>query len=116
MTGPSTMIDAAALLSARRAEIAAAMARYLTGSGNEEPTRQDSDAAARLVDILITALREPGMAATAVAGRQAAERYYSRFGDGLSPILKDILGADADAALLSRTIDGYWRAVRTQLQ
>lgn len=116
MTVPSTMTESAALLSARRAEIAAAMARYLTGSENEEPTREDSDAASQLVEILIAALREPGTAAATIAGRRVAERYFGRFGDGLSPILKDVLGADADPALLSRTIDGYWRAVRTQLQ
>lgn len=116
MTSHSKGTDPAQPLIARRAQIEASMALYLTGPIGDEPSREDNDAAHRLVETLITSLREPEASATAFAGQPVARHYYSRFGDGLAPILRDVLGSDADAGLLASAIDGYWRAVRSQLQ
>lgn len=102
------------LLTVRRAEIEAAMARYLAESPESDPTPEDNEAATHLVEALIASLGDPAAAAAALTARPVAHRYYSRFGDGLSAILKDVVGSAADAAFLSRSIDGYWRAVRTQ--
>lgn len=115
MTVQPTAVGPAELLNARRSEIAASMARYLAESRDDDPLPEDSDAANQLVDILITSLREAEGAAAA-ATQPVARRYYSRFGDGLLPILRDVLGTGADTASLSRAIDGYWRAVRSQPQ
>lgn len=106
--------SAETLVATRRAEIEAAMARYLAASPEVEPTPEDDEAAAHLVEALIAALCDPAVAAAALAARPVARRYLSRFGDGLSAILKDVLGAAADSSFLSRAIDGYWRAVRAQ--
>lgn len=115
MTVQSTAAGPAELLNARRSEIKASMARDLTGSRDGDPLPEDKNAAKHLADILITSLR--GSEAAAAAGAQpVGQRYYSRFGDGLLPILRDVLGTGAGTAWLSRVIDGYWRAVRSQPQ
>lgn len=104
----------AELLDARRSEIEASMAQHLTGSLDDAPSPEDSDAARHLVGILIASLRGSEEMTSPRAAKPVAQRYYSQFGDGLSPVLKDVLGTEADAALLAGAIDGYWRAVRAQ--
>ena len=101
-----------ALLAARRCELEAAMALYLAGSEASEPSLQDSEAAGRLVDVLLASLGESADPIPSPGDAPLPRHYYSRFGDGLSPVLKDIMGPVADQAFLARSIDGYWRAVR----
>ena len=106
--------SAEVLVAAQRAEIKVAMARYLAASSDLEPTLEDAEAAAHLVEALIASLRDPEAGARGLAAHPVARRYLSRFGDGLSAILKDVLGAAAGSSLLSQAIDGYWRAVRAK--
>lgn len=102
------------LLTERRTHFEDAMARYLAGSSEIDPSAEDRHAATQLAGALISSLDDTDRAGAALAVGTVAQPYFARFGDGLSPILKDILGAEAPPSFLSRSIDSYWRAVRAQ--
>jgi hypothetical protein len=101
------------LLIERRAAFEQAMARHFARPG--EPTAADRRAATQLAGLLIASLDgAPDGTAAAPDDRDVAA-YYGRFGDALSPILRDVLGTDLPRAFLARSIDGYWRSVRAEL-
>ncbi|MDE8654250.1 hypothetical protein [Novosphingobium album (ex Liu et al. 2023)] len=101
------------LLRARRQDIAAAMARYLAEPDAIEPSAEDNQAANSLVDAMIASFSDPDAAAKLLAAHPVSRPYYAQFGDGLTPILRDVMGEAADPSFLSRSVDGYWRAVRS---
>ena len=41
---------------------------------------------------------------------------YSRFGDALKPVMRDMLGSSATPSMLSAWSDAYWAIVRTVLR
>jgi hypothetical protein len=43
-------------------------------------------------------------------------RYAAEFGDGLAPILKNVLGAAVPRSALARAVDGYWQAAKPLLR
>lgn len=96
----------------RRTDLEEAMARYFSHDAEAGPSVQDGYAASRLVDVLIEAMcgRTGGFSSDVVDTIPVA--YLSKFGDGLVPILKDVIGDEASPMLLSQSIDGYWRAIR----
>ncbi|MCW1431736.1 hypothetical protein [Novosphingobium sp. JCM 18896] len=96
----------------RRADIEDAMTRYFSHDGDAGPSAEDDYAARRLVDVLIEAMcgRASGLSDDVVESIPGV--YLSKFGDGLVPILKDLIAEEASPLLLSRAIDGYWRAIR----
>lgn len=97
-------------LIACRDAVETAMAHYLAGRHQGVATDDDKDAARRLFDVLLTgdaggAIDDPAMA-------EGLRRHASRFGDGLSPILRDALGAEVPEAFIAGCVDRYWRSVR----
>ncbi len=94
----------------RRAAIEAVMAQYLAGPHQGLATEQDKASAHRLFDVLLAGLNGGGAAAT--LDDSAIRRHASRFGDGLSPILKDALGAEVPEAFVARCVDRYWSGLQ----
>ena len=98
--------DHLAGLIARRDTIEAAMSQYLAGARQAHAGDEDKAAAHLLFDILLDGLH-------GVANRPSFEdpvirRHASRFGDGLTPILKDALGADVPDDFVARCVDRFW--------
>lgn len=58
-----------------------------------------------------------GTAETAARHRALAlgTAQYSRFGDALKPVMRDMLGSSATPSMLSAWSDAYWAIVRTVL-
>jgi hypothetical protein len=94
----------------RRPAIEAAMAQYLAGLHQGVATEQDKSAAHRLFDALLDGLNGGGEAPP--LDDAGLRRHASRFGDGLSPILKDALGPDVPDAFIARCVDRYWRVLQ----
>lgn len=105
--------DLAQFLVARRPEIEAAMARHFAGAPPSEPSALDRQVAAELVGLLVGSLSG---GATGLVPLAADRRHQTEFGDGLTPILRDVLGDAADPPFLARCVDGYWRAIRAEEQ
>jgi hypothetical protein len=99
-------------LIARREVIEAAMAQYLAGLHQSHATEDDKAAAHRLFEIVLDG--RDGVAKTPALHDPAIRRHASRFGDGLSPILKDTLGADVPDAFIARCVDRYWAALQAR--
>lgn len=89
------------------------MARHFAGTPPSEPSARDRQAAAELVGFLVSALSGKTID---LAPSAADRRYQTEFGDGLAPILRDVLGEAADPPFLARCIDGFWRAIRAHEQ
>jgi hypothetical protein len=99
-------------LIARREVIEAAMAQYLAGLHRNHANDDDKAAARRLFEIVLTGLE--GKANAPDLHDPLIRRHASRFGDGLSPILKDTLGADVPDAFIARCVDRYWAALQAR--
>jgi hypothetical protein len=117
MKGPdmNTNHELLPLLVRNREQLQTALTQRLQIAKPGAP-RQEAGKAA---DILFGAVLA-GMGQTAPASPQPSptflRRYAAEFGDGLAPILKDVLGGAAPGAAVARAIDGYWRAARPLLQ
>lgn len=110
MHNDNPLASAVAMLDERREIIVAAMARYIARPDRGTPTDEGMEAAKMLFDA--TLAMYSGSDAQAPLGLPAnVDRYVSRFGDGLLPILKDVFGPDLPTTALSRMIDAYWRAI-----
>ena len=109
MISYSSVLESASLLQERREDFVAAMARYLSQSG--APSSNDTTAARILLDATLASLAGQQASARLVIDEDHIKHYLSRFGDGLSPILRDILGAQVPTSFVSRCVDGYWRTV-----
>lgn len=93
-------------LLARRDRIEAVMAQYLAGPDQGHATEQDKVVSHQLFDVLFDGLNGGGEAPPLDDG------HASRFGDGLSPILRDALGPDVPEAFVARCVDRYWRTLQ----
>ena len=114
MSNDTEARDAAQLLSTHRRDIEEAMAQHFAGSASSTPEVGDRRAASELVALLIAAVADADGGAHDRSPQEINRRYNGPFGDGLGPVLKDVLGEAADPALLARCIDGFWRAIRAQ--
>ena len=109
------------LLHARKDRITERMELHLRGAGgDEEPYGQSEVAAMLLVQLLLDQARsivETGQIAAGGGIRdehralQIDGRHYSRFGDALVPIVRDVLGADVPREVAGIWCDIFWAAV-----
>lgn len=97
-------------LIAHREGVEEAMARYLAAVDQGDATGQEKTAAHRLFDVLLASFE--GKARPAADDDGAIRRHAGRFGDGLSPILKDVLGDDLPDSFVARCVDRYWAGLR----
>lgn len=113
------------LVQANRDALIAGMGRALLFSeGRDEPFGQAELAAGSLVDFLIGEARHlvsegsTGNLADHVAEQSSLGldgRHYSRFGDALMPVMRDVLGPSFPADMAGAWIDTFWTLVRTVL-
>lgn len=89
------------------------MARHFAGAPPSEPSALDRQVAAELVGLLMGSLSG---GATGLIPLAADRRHQVEFGDGLTPILRDVLGDAADPPFLARCIDGFWHAIKAHEQ
>jgi len=106
MDTPISEAEAFGLLQDKRAAFSQAATPFLIGGDIDAPA--GADAANRLLDMTIAAY-EGGVAAEADA-RGFPRAIYSRFGDNLVPLLKDVLGTAVPITFLARCVDSYWRS------
>jgi hypothetical protein len=103
------------LLVRNREHLQNALTQRLESAQPDAP-RQEAGKAA---DILFGAVLA-GMGQTAHPSPEPhpglLRRYAAAFGDGLAPILKDVLGAAVPRPALARAVDGYWQAARPLLR
>ena len=97
--------EAFGLLQDRRAAFSAAAAPLLVGADIDIAT--GTAAADRLLDMMIAAYE--GRLAPEARACDLPSSVYSRFGDNLVPLLKDVLGPSLSVAFLARCVDAYWR-------
>ena len=110
------------LVHAHKDRIIERMELHLRGAGgDEEPYGQSEVAAMLLVELLLDQARslvETWEIAPTDGIRdehQALEidgRHYSRFGDALVPIVRDVLGASAPRGMAGTWCDAFWAVVR----
>ncbi|WP_380872142.1 hypothetical protein ACFB49_30920 [Sphingomonas sp. DBB INV C78] len=105
--------DILTCLGSRRGAFEEAMAGFLAEQGSSAPGSEDRAAARLLFDLVIASLG--GAAFPPSKGGTIQQRYLSRFGDGLVPVLKDVFGSDQPITFLAHCVDGYWRGVRDEL-
>ena len=99
-----------------------AMTRYMSRYGPYDPTGKSARTAVwAIMNMLVAHAYE-------IAGRERlpcledmgrnhraiglGSAHYSIFGDGLRPILKDVMGSEATSSVVSAWIDAYWAIVR----
>ncbi|RYD88371.1 MAG: hypothetical protein EOP61_33675 [Sphingomonadales bacterium] len=87
------------------------MGRHLAATGEARPDAEAMAAARRLLDRLIAHL-EGGKAEPDTAAAAIARDHVVQFGDGIAPVLSDVLGPDLPAATVAAWVDGYWRMIR----
>ncbi len=92
----------------QRASIEATMTHYLAGSGR--PAEANKAVVRRLFDVLLGGLQGGGEAPP--LDEPDIRRLASRFGDGLTPILRDALGPDIPDAFIARCVDRYWGSLQ----
>lgn len=93
--------------------------------GDDQPYGQSEVTAMILVDLLLTEARnlagqgELGDLRDVAEEHRALEisgRDYSRFGDALVPVLRDMLGPRLPSEISSAWCDSFWTIVRTALE
>ena len=106
MDFPISEAEAFGLVQSRRAAFTAVATPILVGGDIDTPT--GAAAADRLLAMTIAAYE--GRLAPEASARGLPRATYSRFGDNLVPLLKDVLGAALPVAFLARSVDSYWRS------
>lgn len=100
--------DIMAVLINRRETIEAVMAQHLAGTHQGAATDEDKFASHRLFEALLDGLKgEPPR-----LDYREVRRHAGRFGDGLTAILRDVLGPDISDASLARCVDRYWTTLQ----
>jgi hemoglobin-like flavoprotein len=119
----SLLVRSLPLVEQRRDLLVDAMERHLAAIATEEEAfGQPEITAMLLVDLLLREVRAlvetaefSGLAGTAAEHRalEINGRHYSRFGDALVPVLRDLLGPVTPRAVASAWCDAFWAIVRT---
>lgn len=105
--------DYASLLIDRQELIEAVMAQYLAGTHQGCATDDDRAAAHLLLGVVLASVKDESFELP--PDPPLVRRHASRFGDGLVPILKDLIGPDASDAFLAHCSDRYWNALRARV-
>ena len=110
------------LLEAKRGELEAALSRTIRPVVESQAAGRSELIAGSILGMLLahaSRISKTGEVAS-IAQHRARHRqlgirsdHYSRFGDGLSAVIKDALGAEATAPLLAAWGDTYWAIVGT---
>lgn len=110
------------LMEQRRAPLEEALERYMARQGPYDPSPgQAKVTTGAIMDMLLGHARQfagngpaAGIAETARRHRELAlgGEHYACFGDGLKPIMKDVLGSKATSPVLAAWTDAYWAIVR----
>jgi hemoglobin-like flavoprotein len=110
------------LMEQHRAPLEKALERYMARHGPYDPSAGRTKVTTRaIMDMMLGRARQLGVNEAAVGIAQTARRHqtlaiggehYSCFGDGLKPIMKDVLGAEATSPVLAAWTDAYWASVR----
>lgn len=118
----SAIIASLPLLEQKRDEFAVAMLGHLRVCGPRTASDEARSAAiAALLDMLFDQAHAVGGTSEITDLGQHSKRHrdlkidsgiYSCFGDGLSPILKDVLGSDATLPIVAAWLDLYWASQR----
>lgn len=102
--------DNMAVLVSCRATIENAMAQYLADSRQGYAAEDEKAASHQLFEALLGGLS--GEAEALQLDDWAVRRHASRFGDGLTPILKDVLGPEVSDIFVARCVDRYWATLQ----
>ena len=95
-------------------------ANLRAGEAGDEPYGQSEVVAMILVDLLLAQARNLADAGHLAGLRDVKEehralaisgRHYSRFGDALTPILRDLLGPKLPAEVASAWCDTFWTVI-----
>ena len=110
------------LLDARKDRITERLENHLRGAGgDEEPYGQSEVAAMLLVQLLLDQARSIVETGQIAAGEGIGDehraleidgRHYSRFGDALVPVVRDVLGSDVPREVAGIWCDIFWAVVR----
>ena len=99
--------DDMTVLAQRRDTIEAVIAQHLIGRHQSGVGADEKSAARLLFDVLLAGLTDR----TSPVDHMAVRRHASRFGDALSPVLRDVLGPDVPDGFIARCVDRYWATV-----
>lgn len=94
----------------QRAAIEATMTHYLAALDRGRPAEANKPMIHRLFDVMLGGLK--GDATPPPLDDPGIRRLASRFGDGLSPILRDALGDEVPDAFIARCVDRYWASLQ----
>ncbi len=116
------LVGSLPLVRRHKDELISQMELHLRGVGGpDEPFGQSEVAAMLLTQMLIDQavaivdkgkLQVPAGLADEHRALEIVGRHYSRFGDALVPILKDLLGPGVPAEVTGAWCDAFWLAVR----
>lgn len=112
-------------LEPKRDEFAVAMLRHLRACApSTAPDEARSAAIGAILDMLFDQAHALDGSDGMTALGEHSERHrdlkitsetYSWFGDGLSPILKDVLGSDVTLPIVAAWVDLYWASTRAMM-
>lgn len=111
------------MMERHRVTLGSALGRYMARRGPYDSSPGgDKLTRSAITDMLFDHAREIAGARPLVRIEETARRHrvlgltpehYSRFGDGLGAVMKDVLGANASPGLLAAWGDAYWAIVRS---
>lgn len=101
-----------AQLAARATDFALTMSHYLSEHDELRLSAHELAAARSLTDTLVLYLKRDEDGPVPPIRRELVGPYVSAFGDGLAPVLKDVLGDAVPPAFTALCVDGYWRMIR----
>ena len=110
------------LMEHHRAPLEEALERYMARQGPYDPSAgRTKVTTGAIMDALLGHARQLGEKGPVAGIVETAQRHrslalggehYSCFGDGLKPIMKDVLGTKATSPVLAAWTDAYWAIVR----
>jgi hypothetical protein len=111
------------MMERNRGQLGSALGRYMARAGHYDPSvGGDKIARGAITDMLFDHARAIAGARPLIRIEETARQHrmlgltaehYSRFGDGLGTVMKDVLGANASPAVLAAWGDAYWAIVRS---
>jgi nitric oxide dioxygenase len=115
------VVESLPLIEQHRAALDDAFDQHMARHGPDDSAERSKVASAAVMEMLLDHARSlagrgpaNGIVETARNHRALAlgAEHYSTFGDGLKPILKDVLRSKATSPVLAAWTDAYWAIVR----